>query len=311
MSYRHAPLPFDLRSLEILLAVCENGTMARAAKSLGITQPAVSQAIADLEKRAGTNLFDRSVRPIAMTLAGGLLRQHASSLIADARRIGPLLRQTKYGKLPHLRVGLVDSLNHALAVPISQHLSRHVEMTTILSGLTASHASDLLTRRLDLFIGVDDLADLAGLERWELLREPYILCLPRKAPQISTVPDLKQLALQLPLIRFSSRSQTGLEIERHLRRLQIEAPNRFEFDTPAGVSSMVAAGHGFAITTPLCIAESCISSKEIRTSSLPGPKITRKVTLVARQRELGNLPRDLAEIGRKRLAQFIEGIEKS
>ena len=168
MSEKAQVLPFDLRSLEIFLAVCETGTMAGAARELGMTQPAVSLAVAEIERKTGISLFDRSVRPLALTLAGGLLRQHTSALIADARQIVPLLRETKHGKFPPIRIGLVDSLSRALTVQLSKYLFSCADEVSILSGLTATHASELLTRRLDLFVGVDDLEDLPGLERWNL-----------------------------------------------------------------------------------------------------------------------------------------------
>jgi DNA-binding transcriptional LysR family regulator len=291
-------LPFDLRSLEIFLAVCETGAMSSAARALGLTQPAVSLAIGDLERKLGFELFDRTVRPLAVTVAGGLLRQRAGALIAEARQIGPLLRETEHGKLPLIRVGIVDSLSRVLTAPLASFLGTRGDEVSLLLGLTASHASDLLTRRLDLFLGVDDLEDWAGLERWQLAKEPYILLLPSGTEAPLTVGALKKLAQSLPLIRFSSRSQTGLEIEAHLRRLGLSAPRSFEFDTPYGVTSMVAAGSGFAITTPLCIREAALPQARFVTAPLPGPQISRKLTLVARHRELGRLPRELGEMVR-------------
>jgi DNA-binding transcriptional LysR family regulator len=291
-------LPFDLRSLEIFLAVCETGAMSSAARTLGLTQPAVSLAIGELEKKLGFALFDRTVRPLAVTVAGGLLRQRAGALIAEARQIGPLLRETEHGKLPLVRVGIVDSLSRVLTAPLASFLGTRADEVSILLGLTASHASDLLTRRLDLFLGVDDLEDWAGLERWPLAKEPYILLLPSGTEPPRTVGALRKLVQALPLIRFSSRSQTGLEIEAHLRRLGLTAPRSFEFDTPYGVTSMVAAGGGFAITTPLCIREAAEPAAGLVTAPLPGPQISRKLTLVARHRELGRLPRELGEMVR-------------
>lgn len=291
-------LPFDLRSLEIFLAVCESGAMSTAARALGLTQPAVSLAIGELEKKLGYDLFDRSVRPLAVTVAGGLLRQRAGALIAEAREIAPLLRETEHGKVPLIRVGIVDSLSRVLTAPLASYLADKADEVSILLGLTASHASDLLTRRLDLFLGVDDLEDWAGLERWQLVKEPYMLILPAGAEAPRTVAALRKLAQQAPLIRFSSRSQTGLEIEAHLRRLGVEAARAFEFDTPFGVTSMVAAGHGFAVSTPLCIREAALDGARLVTAPLPGPQISRKLTLVARHRELGRLPRELGEMVR-------------
>lgn len=296
-------LPFDLRSLEIFLSVCETGAMSSAARALGLTQPAVSLAISELERKLGYELFDRTVRPLAVTLAGGLLRQRASALIAEARQIGPLLRETEHGKLPLIRVGLVDSLARALTAPLAAYLSSKADEVSILSGLTASHASDLLTRRLDLFLGVDDLSDWEGLERWQLAKEPYILLLAAGMEIPKTVTALRRLLQSRPLIRFSGRSQTGLDIEAHIRRLGLEAPRSFEFDTPYGVASMVAAGLGLAVTTPLCVTEAGLVDANLVTAPLPGPQITRKLTLVARHRELGRIPRELGEVARRVLLE--------
>lgn len=292
-------LPFDLRSLEIFLSVCETGAMSTAARALGMTQPAVSQSIGELERRLGYDLFDRTVRPLAVTLAGGLLRQRASALIAEARQIGPLLRETEHGKLPLIRVGLVDSLSRALTAPLVTYLAAKADEVSILSGLTASHASDLFTRRLDLFLGVDDLESWAGLERWQIATEPYVLLLAKGTAAPTTLSGLRKLAASEPLIRFSARSQTGLEIEAHIRRLGLEVPRSFEFDTPYAVASMVANGLGFAITTPLCIFEASLPEASFVTAPLPGPKISRKLTLVARHRELGRVPRELGELARR------------
>jgi DNA-binding transcriptional LysR family regulator len=303
MSDRTEAVPFELRSLEIFLTVCEAGGMAAAARRLGMTQPAVSLAVAELERKTGATLFDRSIRPITLTSAGGMLRQRASALMAEAREIAPLLRETKHGRVPRIRVGLVDSLSRALTRPLATFLVSRADEVSILSGLTAMHASELLTRRLDLFLGVDDLQDLPGLERWELITEPYVLLLAPGTRPLRTVDDLKRLAQETPLIRYSARSQTGLEVERHLRRLGLEPPRSLEFDTPYGVAAMVAAGGGFAISTPLCVAEAMMPPGSLTTARLPGPQLTRRLTLVTRHRELGSLPRDLASAARRVLVE--------
>jgi DNA-binding transcriptional LysR family regulator len=194
---------------------------------------------------------------------------------------------------------MVDSIARVLTGPLAAFLATKADEVSILSGLTANHASDLLTRRLDLFLGVDDLETWEGLERWQLAREPYVLMLPSGTDAPRTVPALRKLAQGLPLIRFSSRSQTGLDIEAHIRRLGLEVPRTFEFDSPYGVASMVAEGLGFAITTPLCIQEAALPKATYVTTSLPGPHIARKLTLVARHRELGRLPRELGEMARR------------
>jgi hypothetical protein len=53
------------------------------------------------------------------------------------------------------------------------------------------------------------------------------------------------LAKELPLIRWSAQSHIGAEIERQLRRMRVEIPRRFEFDSGSTILSMVAAGIGW------------------------------------------------------------------
>lgn len=293
MANKTDALPFDLRALEIFLSVCETGAMASAARTLGLTQPAISQAIADLEARTGSVLFDRSVRPLGLTPAGSIMRQRASALLSEARQIAPLLKEIGRGRFSLVRAGIVDSLARALSIPIAQFLRQRADSVYIQAGMTAAHAGALLTRNLDLFIGVDELIEVAGLQRFELMSEPYILLLPPGAEVPATLKDLRDLASRRALVRYSTRSKTGIDVERHLRRLDLDLAAGCEFDTPHGVHEMVAAGEGFAITTPLCLAESPVGSRALA-APLPGPKLTRTLTLIARRQELGGLPRDLA-----------------
>ena len=67
----------DLRQLQTFVEVVERGSFSGAADALGVTQPAVSQQVASLEKSAGTALIDRSGRraePTAGRGAGSPLR---------------------------------------------------------------------------------------------------------------------------------------------------------------------------------------------------------------------------------------------
>lgn len=59
-----------LRDLHIMFAVAELGSMAKAASHRSITQPTVSQAIADLEDAIGVRLFERSTQGVTLTAYG-------------------------------------------------------------------------------------------------------------------------------------------------------------------------------------------------------------------------------------------------
>src|ERR671911_1565246 len=73
---------FDVKQLRVLRAVAEHGSFSAAADALSYTQPAVSQQIAALEKRAGATLVDRTSRGVRLTEAGRALVDHAEVVLA-------------------------------------------------------------------------------------------------------------------------------------------------------------------------------------------------------------------------------------
>jgi DNA-binding transcriptional LysR family regulator len=73
---------FDVKQLRVLRAVAEHGSFSAAADALSYTQPAISQQIAALEKRAGTTLVDRGSRGVRLTDAGRALVDHAEVVLA-------------------------------------------------------------------------------------------------------------------------------------------------------------------------------------------------------------------------------------
>jgi DNA-binding transcriptional LysR family regulator len=295
-------LPFDLRALEVFLILCETKTMVAAARQLGLTQPAVSQVIADLETRIGVILFDRLMRPLALTPSGLMLRERATFLLSEARQIEPLLRQGDT-RLLLVRIGLVESLQRAVLPALAADLAERMTQAIFLSGLTAAHSTALLMRQIDLSLGVDDLADIQGLERWPLIEEPYVLLCPAGQAPPESVEQMGELASRLRFIRYTARSGTGAEIERHLRRLRLELPPGQEFDTPFGVSEAVATGQGWAVSTPLCLHEAAIDPGRVACHRLPGPGLARRLTLIARARELGAVPGCIAGNVRRALKQ--------
>src|SRR4029079_15342695 len=73
---------FDVKQLRVLKAVADHGSFSAAAAAPSYSQPALSQQIAALEKRAGTTLVDRGSRGVRLTDAGRALVEHAEGVIA-------------------------------------------------------------------------------------------------------------------------------------------------------------------------------------------------------------------------------------
>ena len=71
-----------LRQFEVFLAVARAGSFRAAAEAMHLSQPALSQHVAEMERELGTRLFDRLGRKVALTEAGRVLEDHALRLFA-------------------------------------------------------------------------------------------------------------------------------------------------------------------------------------------------------------------------------------
>lgn len=304
-------LPFDLKTLQLYEAVCNTGSMTEAARRFRMTQPAVSHAIGVLEASLGVRLIDRTLRPLGVTPAGAALRRRAERILEEAFQTVPAVLKSARTKLPHVRVGLVHSIAPSLGPPLAKALSEAAAHTTMLSDLAAGLAEALLRRDLDIVVSADDLQDVDGIERHPLLVEPFIVAVPR-GHEAAARAGLATLARELPFLRYSARSQTGLMIERHIRRLGLDVPRYMEFDLSSALLGAVADGNGWALTTPICLHEARIGVQRVVPVRLPAPGLTRRLTLIAHRGEVGDLPRLLAERARRileaRLLPEISGL---
>src|SRR5258707_5206807 len=92
-SHTDAGRQLKLRELQILSAVVEAGSMAKAAMQLGVAQPSVSEAIANLEARLGVRLLDRSTRGIAPTVYALALLKRGRAVFDE---LGQVIRDLEF-----------------------------------------------------------------------------------------------------------------------------------------------------------------------------------------------------------------------
>ena len=70
----------QVRAIRVLCEVGAQGSFSLAARELGMTQSAVSQHVASLERAVGLPLVDRGTRPLELTEAGAVLARHGRAI---------------------------------------------------------------------------------------------------------------------------------------------------------------------------------------------------------------------------------------
>ncbi len=110
--------PLEIRHLRYFLAVAEAGSFSRAADRLGITQPAISQQMRDLEAGLRVSLFQRRGKRILLTSTGMIFQEHARAILRQVENFlqelssepGQLRGALHLGVVPILNVALVPHL---------------------------------------------------------------------------------------------------------------------------------------------------------------------------------------------------------
>jgi DNA-binding transcriptional LysR family regulator len=161
-----------LRDLHVLLTVAKRGSMAKAAAELGVSQPAVSEVIADLEHALGVRLLDRSPHGVEPTAYGRALLKR-SVVAFDELKQG--IREIEYLADPtmgEVRIGCVESLACSILPPVIESFSRQYPRVGFRLDQAVAPSLDLpelRERSLDMFLTrvsrpVSDFSDELNVE---------------------------------------------------------------------------------------------------------------------------------------------------
>ncbi|MBP2643381.1 MAG: hypothetical protein H6Q67_1268 [Firmicutes bacterium] len=99
----------NIRQLQYFISVAENLSFTAAAKSLYISQPSLSQQIAELERHIGVKLFYRDRHCVRLTAAGTSLLKEAKILVAKAEEAIKITREAETGIVGRLSIGFLGA----------------------------------------------------------------------------------------------------------------------------------------------------------------------------------------------------------
>jgi DNA-binding transcriptional LysR family regulator len=241
----------ELRQLRYFVAVAEQGNISRAAKSIFLTQPALSRQIKALEDEVGQCLLERQAHSIRLTPVGEALLHEARQLLQHAEEV--LERVRGAGRGLRLRVGYAPSLAAGmLSVAVGNftqaHPKTHVELLDL---STTEMLAGLESEKLDVALCVGQQRQTRGLKWTPLVRAPWRLAVHRNHPLVrrSRVTPLEVAGE--PLLVYSQRDYpeywdaiTGW-LRHHRQRPRIVG----EYGGAENLMAAVESGLGVAIVT--------------------------------------------------------------
>jgi DNA-binding transcriptional LysR family regulator len=234
------------------LAVAEHRHFGRAARALGVRQPALSQQIKQLERELGIELFERHRDGAVPTAAGAAFCEEARNSVAAAERAEQVARRVNAGAAGVLRVGYVGSAMYWLLPAAIREFHRQypdVELDLVERG-SYHQAEELAQGYLDLGLLRAPLPQRWPELRYRLLaRETLTAVVPAGHPltRSSTVPLPKLAQTPLVVVRRRQEPASYDQIMRLCQQAGFEPTVAAEADQVQSVLGLVAAGVGVAL----------------------------------------------------------------
>ena len=239
---------FDLRDLELFIAVADAGSIARAADRSHTVASAVSKRISDLEENFGTPLLVRGAKGVELTAAGHALLVRARVVLHQATGLDDEMRRHASGTRGYVRIfanisSIVEFLPTALAAFAAARPDIHVHLEEHVSSAIAAAVAD---GSADFGI-VSELPMISGLTAVPFRTDELVAVLQPSHPLARRASIAFAEIVTYPFVGLHA----GSSLHRLLTRAALESgvtPNwRIHVTSFDAACAMVAAGLGVSI----------------------------------------------------------------
>lgn len=268
----------EIAHLRAFLAVAELGGFGRAARSLKVSQPALSARIRDLERKVGVTLFDRTTRRVDLSPAGREFLPQARKLLDDleaaVRGLDDLARRRR-GRVAIACAPLLAQV--LLPDLVASFARRHPGVkVTLIDVATDRIVEKVRSGEADLGVGTFAESE-AGLTRAKLFGDALMLFVPRESKTPRKAATWAEIA-GAPLIALTRESGLRALVERGFASLDREARPVFEVAQVATAVALVRAGLGIAVLP--AIARTIVDERRVAVRALGRPTIAREIELI-------------------------------
>jgi DNA-binding transcriptional LysR family regulator len=269
-----------LRQLEYFVAVARERHFARAAEACYVSQPALSTAIAKLERELNVTLIYRGQNFEGLTLEGERLVVWAKRLLAEHDGLKAEAAAMRAGISGTLRLGTGPTVSTTTALPVAAFCALHpLAKGTICSRLSSTELlRQLRDFELDAAIAHFGPDDQSGLEVVPLYRERYVLLV--SGEQI--VPGARTItwteAAQLPLALLMPHMRFRQFIDKAFAENGTAALPQIETDSVASLYAHVATG-AWASVVPHTWLRSIPLTGAARAVRLVEPETTAQISM--------------------------------
>jgi LysR family nitrogen assimilation transcriptional regulator len=237
----------QLRHLRYFVKIVEAGSFSRAAATIHVAQPALSQQIAELEETLGLSLLLRSARGVRPTAAGEVLYREASTILRLVEQLPGVVRSESGEIEGAVSVGMSSTLAATLAGAFAEACKAALPKVTLKFAVADSESikARVQAQTLDMAVVFED--ELVPIFARQLLfrQRLYLICRESPANRSASI-SVKDVA-GLPLILPGPPNVARGVIERAFAASGVSPDVVAEADVLSGILSMVQTGIGATI----------------------------------------------------------------
>lgn len=266
-------MEISLRQIAYFLRLIDKGSFTGAAGALGITQPALSIAISQLEKALGAPLVERGAQPIALTEAGQLFHRYALRVHRDLAEARDELAAINSGTIGRLDLCLGPSATGSEVAGILAEMTEefpgleiHIQM-----GVMPAVAERIRSNEFSVYVGtVADGFDDSTLNVLRLTTLPLIVAAGARHPLASRREVHPQALLDYPWIAIGNLDSNLPDWRRPFEQAGLTPPRpAIDIRNIALVRTMLAEGR-FLTILPVSMVRTDLADGVIADVTPPG-----------------------------------------
>lgn len=234
----------NLRQLRSISTILQQGSFAAAGDRIGLSHSAISVQMQQLESSLGIELFDRSSRPVTLTVEGARIANIAGEVLDKLETIKRVASGAE--TLDSIAIGFIPTTVQNLLPRVLEALREEFPtlQVRVKSGLSGELAAAVARRELDYALLTTPVVEIPELDITAIASEPFYVIAPVDRAGIKADDELLR---SMPYIAFSRRTWVGQHIAAKLQQRGIHIRESIEIDSLEAIENLVARGFGVSI----------------------------------------------------------------
>lgn len=252
----------NLKHLYYFRIFAEDLSLTKASKRLGITPPALSNQLKQLEEFLGSHLTRRVGGKVHMTEYGEMILHYALRMFSAYDDLKAKIVDTENWNRTHFRVGICHNIGARFAFDLISMLEKvnrgDPSNTHYTFGSADELMADFVLDRFEIMVGAP--TDESSAEKTTLVQRlsfPVRLFAPIGIPSSPDLPETIRLAesQKIALVLPTKPGLLRLEIDSFLRKNNIDPPRIIECNTSSGIVELIERGYAMGFVPTPCLLD--------------------------------------------------------